>query len=458
MLSTRFAWPLALLAGVECLLLFAALCVSEVATGYVNGHPGDLTAQTTAFALVCVLVTGMMFSVGLYTWHVASSYADLALRILAAFATAYLVYAALVYAVDELAVAPGTLAAAIVVAVPALFAGRVGFLRLSNQARLKSRVLVLGTGEHAARVAELEQRGRAARFVTVGFVDLNDSQPLVSADRICRLPHDLMGFVKNHAIDEVVIAMEDRRGRLPADDLIKVRLNGLRVTDYQRFSEFALGRVDLNALRPSWFLYSDGFRSGRLHRFLKRAFDIAVSLALLVFTLPLLVLTAIAIKLESAGPVFYRQERVGMDDRRFTLLKFRSMAVDAEKTGQPRWAATKDPRITRVGAIIRKTRIDEIPQAINVLRGDMSFVGPRPERPQFVDMLAKEIPYYRERHSVKPGITGWAQLNYPYGASVEDARQKLQFDLFYIKHFSIVFDVSIVLQTIRVVLWSDGAR
>jgi sugar transferase (PEP-CTERM system associated) len=458
MLSARFAWPLALLAGAECLLLFAALCLSEVATGYVNGHPWNLAHHAAAFALVCVLVTGMMFSVGLYTWHAASSYADLALRILAAFITAYLVYAALVYAVDELAIAPGTLGAAIVVAVPTLFGVRVAFIRLSNQAHLKSRVLVLGTGEQARRLGDLEHCGRAARFVAVSFVDLNDSQAKVPPDRICRMPHDLLGFARTHGVDEIVIAMEDRRGRLPSDDLIKARLAGVRVTDYQRFREFAEGRVDLGALRPSWFLYSDGFRSGRIHRFLKRVLDIGVSIALLIFTLPLLVLIAIAIRLESRGPVFYRQERVGLGGRPFTLLKFRSMTVDAEKGGQAQWADTRDPRITRVGAIIRKTRIDEIPQAINVLRGDMSFVGPRPERPQFVDLLAREIPYYTERHSVKPGITGWAQLNYPYGASVADARQKLQYDLFYIKYFSILFDLSIVLQTLRVVLWSDGAR
>jgi sugar transferase (PEP-CTERM system associated) len=458
MLSARFAWPLALLAGAECVLLFAALCLSEVATGYLNGHPGDLAPHAAAFALVCVLVTGMMFSVGLYTWHAASSYADLAMRLLAAFITAYLVYAALVYAVDELAIAPGTLGAAIVVAAPTLFLVRVAFIRLSNQAHLKSRILVLGTGEQAKRIGELEQRGRAARFVTISFVDLNDSDAAVPAGRICRMPPDLLGFARSHGIDEIVIAMEDRRGRLPADALIKARLAGLRVTDYQRFREFAEGRVDLGALRPSWFLYSDGFRSGRIHRFLKRAFDIAVSLGLLAVTLPLIVLTAIAIRLESTGPVFYRQERVGFGGRPFTLLKFRSMAVDAEASGQAQWAAAKDPRVTRVGAIIRKTRIDEIPQAINVLRGDMSFVGPRPERPQFVEMLTHEIPYYTERHCVKPGITGWAQLNYPYGASVADAQQKLQYDLFYIKYFSILFDLSIVLQTIRVVLWPDGAR
>ena len=458
MISARFAWPLAILAGAECCLLFAALCLSQLATGYVNGHPGNLAEHTVAFGLICVLVTAMMFAVGLYTWHAASSYADLGLRIVTAFGTAYLLYAAMVYAVDALAIAPPTLGSAILVAVPALFGVRIAFLRLSEQAHLKSRVMVLGTGPQAARIRDLECQGPASRFVAVSFVGLEDAAPSVPAGRVCRMPPDLLGFAREHGVDEIVVALEDRRGRLPADDLIKARLNGLRVTDYQNFTEYAQGKVDLDALRPSWFLYSDGFRSGRVHRFLKRLFDIGVSAALLVFTLPMLVLTALAIKLESRGPVFYKQERVGLGGAAFTLLKFRSMAADAEKSGQPQWAAARDPRVTRVGAVIRKTRIDEIPQAINVLRGDMSFVGPRPERPQFVQMLAQQIPYYTERHSVKPGITGWAQLNYPYGASVEDARQKLQYDLFYIKYFSILFDLSIVMQTIRVVIWSAGAR
>jgi len=457
-MSARFAWPLAILAGAECLLLFAVLCVGELASGYVNGHTADVATNALRFLFVCLLVMAMMFSVGLYTWHAASSYGDLVLRILAAFATAYLLYAAMVYAVSDLAIDPGTLASAILLAVPAVFFLRVGFLRISDQAHLKSRAIVLGTGPQAARIRELEGRGRASRFVTVAFVDLNEGEGQVEPGRVCGMPEDLLGFARSHGADEIVVALEDRRGRLPVDELIAARLNGLRVTDYQTFGERALGRVDLDALRPSWFLYSEGFRSGRLHRVLKRSFDIAVSLALLVFTLPILVATAIAIKLESRGPVFYRQERVGLGGRTFVLLKFRSMAADAEKDGQPQWAVARDPRVTWVGAFIRKTRIDEIPQAINVLLGDMSFVGPRPERPHFVRMLARDIPYYEERHTVKPGITGWAQLNYPYGASLEDARQKLQYDLFYIKYFSVLFDLAIVMQTIRVVLWSEGAR
>jgi len=458
MTSSRFAWPLAGLAFAECALLFAVLCVSALANGHFNGHAADMSSQVAPFAFVCLIVLMMMFSVGLYTWHIATSYVDLGLRILASFLIAYLIYAAMVYAVDDLAIAPATLGTALLVAIPATFGMRLGFLRVTDKAHLKSRILVVGTGAHAARLAELEQRGRACRFMIMAFLDVNECEPKVAHGRIRPMPNDFLAFARRHDVDEIVLALEDRRGRLPVEPLIEARLSGLRVTDYQTFSERAQGHVDLDALRPSWFLHSDGFRSGRLHRALKRGFDIAVSAALLGFTLPIFVATAVAIKLESRGPIFYKQERVGQGGRPFVLTKFRSMRVDAEKADSPQWAQKGDPRVTRVGAIIRKTRIDEIPQALNVLKGDMSFVGPRPERPYFVNMLAGQLPYYQERHSVKPGITGWAQLNYPYGASLGDAREKLQYDLFYIKYFSIVFDLAIVMQTIRVVMWSEGAR
>jgi sugar transferase (PEP-CTERM system associated) len=258
-------------------------------------------------------------------------------------------------------------------------------------------------------------------------------------------------------VSEIVVAADDRRG-LPVRELLHCKLAGIKVTDFLDFWERETRTVDLEALKPSWFFYSDGFRCGPVDEFLKRAFDIVVSSSLLALTLPLLALTACLIKLESPGPVLYRQERVGLQGRVFTILKFRSMRVDAETDGLPRWAAKRDPRVTQVGAIIRKLRIDELAQILNVLRGDMSFVGPRPERPFFVADLAKSIPYYAERHWVRPGITGWAQINFPYGASTEDARRKLTYDLYYIKNRSFFLDVVILLQTIRVIFWNQGAR
>jgi sugar transferase (PEP-CTERM system associated) len=258
---------------------------------------------------------------------------------------------------------------------------------------------------------------------------------------------------------EVVLALEERRNALPLADLIRVKTTGVHVNELSSFLERETGRVDLDTVNPSWLIFSDGFSSGRFFSTIaKRCFDIAASLTLLVLTMPLVLITAIAIKFESKGPAFFRQTRVGLYHENFELIKLRSMRQDAEVDGQAVWAQQDDPRITRVGKWIRQLRIDELPQVWNVLKGEMSFVGPRPERPQFVADLEAQLSYYAERHMVKPGITGWAQINYPYGASLEDARHKLEYDLYYAKNYSPFLDVLILLQTFRVVLWPDGAR
>jgi sugar transferase (PEP-CTERM system associated) len=241
--------------------------------------------------------------------------------------------------------------------------------------------------------------------------------------------------------------------------LLRIKTTGVHVNDISSFLERETGRVDLDSVNPSWLIFSDGFSSGRrLSGIAKRLFDIAASAVLLALTLPVILLFALLIKLESRGPAFYRQERVGRYGVGFNLLKLRSMRVDAEAEGKAIWAAKNDPRVTRVGKFIRKVRIDELPQTWCVLKGDMSFVGPRPERPEFVSDLEKQLPYFAERHMVKPGITGWAQINYPYGASIEDSRQKLEYDLYYAKNYTPFLDLLILLQTIRVVIWPEGAR
>src|SRR6266478_1023661 len=320
---------------------------------------------------------------------------------------------------------------------------------------LKRRVLVLGNGTQAARIAKLVATGQNEHFVAISFIDVPARSETVDwsapeADTLMELGYRL-------GASEIVVATDERRG-LPVRQLLHCKLAGIRVTDFLDFWERETRTVDLDALKPSWLFYSDGFRCGPVDEFLKRAFDIVVSSSLLAFTLPLLVLTACLIKLESPGPILYRQERVGLHGHAFTILKFRSMLVDAETDGGPRWAAESDPRVTRVGTIMRKLRIDELAQILNVLRGDMSFVGPRPERPFFVADLAKSIPYYAERHWARPGITGWAQINFPYGASTEDARRKLTYDLYYVKNRSIFLDALILLQTARVIFWNHGAR
>ena len=255
------------------------------------------------------------------------------------------------------------------------------------------------------------------------------------------------------------MALDERRGAFPVHDLLACKVKGMAVTDLPSFFERERGYVDLATLQPSWLIFSDGFVGGKAYeKAAKRIFDIVVSLIVLMVCMPILIGTAIIIKLTSKGPVLYRQERTGLHDRRFNLLKFRSMRVDAEKETGPQWASQNDPRVTPIGRFIRHARIDEIPQIFNVLKGDMSFVGPRPERPYFVEQLSEQVPYYRERHNVKPGITGWAQLNFPYGASMDDARRKLEYDLYYIKNYSLFLDFLILLQTARVVLFQDGVR
>jgi sugar transferase (PEP-CTERM system associated) len=270
---------------------------------------------------------------------------------------------------------------------------------------------------------------------------------------------NLSAHIVDHNASEVVLALEERRNALPLKDLLRVRTTGVQVSEISSFLERETGRIDLNSVNPSWLIFSDGFASGRmLSSVFKRAFDIVASLILLTITLPVILLTALAIKAESRGPAFYRQRRVGLYNQDFDILKLRSMRQDAEVAGEAVWAAEQDPRITRIGRLIRKVRIDELPQTWTVLRGEMSFVGPRPERPQFVDQLEEQLPYYAERHMVKPGITGWAQINYPYGASIEDARHKLEYDLYYAKNYSPFLDMLILLQTLRVVIWPGGAR
>lgn len=457
MTRTGYSWPFLGLALVECATILLSFAVSYWLLY------GGIAAALRDFApysllLVCAILELMMLAVGLYNWNLIKGGTELLIRLLAAFGLGYVLYALLVYLFDSLTLPAFVLTVAFGLAMPLVFAVRLFFMKLMNLSQLKTRVLVLGTGKQAARIAALEQRGQASRFVVHRFVDLEQGAAKVARDRIMEMPNDLADYAEANQIEEIVVALEERRGQMPLDAMINSRLRGVAVSDYQGFCERAEGRIDIEALHPSWFFQSGGFRSSLFDRFFKRSFDIVLSLLLLFFTLPVLILTAILIRIESPGPVFYRQERVGLGGRPFVLIKFRSMRNDAEKGGKAQWAQKNDPRVTRVGSVIRKTRIDEIPQVLNVLKGDMSFVGPRPERPQFVERLAHEIPFYQERHSVRPGITGWAQLNYPYGASVEDAKQKLQYDLFYIKYFSVVFDLSIALQTLRVVIWPDGAR
>jgi len=340
---------------------------------------------------------------------------------------------------------------------------RLVFCTLRRQGLFRPRLLVVGAGRRAwDLVWMLRKEGRSLNY-EVAFLDdpaLGEVDARLadgSAGRIISASaHGILGAAHWFGADQIVVAPDERRG-MALETLLDCKIAGFPITQYLSFVEKEIRRVDLKRMELSWLLYSDGFYFSIMDRFLKRSLDIAVSSVLLLLFTPFLAAAILAIKLDDRGPALYRQERVTKAGRSFAILKLRTMRVDAERGGAV-WAAKADARVTRVGALLRRTRIDEMPQLCNVLRGDMSLVGPRPERPAFVQMLAKQIPLYDERHVVKAGLTGWAQINYPYGASTDDARSKLSYDLYYVKNFSVVFDLLIILQTIRVVLWPGGVR
>jgi sugar transferase (PEP-CTERM system associated) len=322
------------------------------------------------------------------------------------------------------------------------------------------RVLVLGTGPEARLVEASLAATHSPGLQLVGFFPLPKvTERAVSANRIVVDGKSLQQAVRELKVDEIIVAVRQQRGGvLPLRELLDCRLYGAEITDLARFFERVHGKVPIELVKVSWLIYGNGYRQGWLRTVVKRMFDLLAALALLIVTLPLMVVTTLAIALETGFPVIYRQERVGYHGKTFTVLKFRSMGHDAEKGGKARWAIARDPRVTRVGRMIRKLRIDELPQLFNVLRGEMSFVGPRPERPEFVDLLTAQIPFYAVRHSVKPGLTGWAQVRYSYGATVEQSVRKLEYDLYYVKNHTLALDILVLLETVRVVMLGEGAH
>jgi sugar transferase (PEP-CTERM system associated) len=328
---------------------------------------------------------------------------------------------------------------------------------------LRRKLLVIGAGQRAWDLLRMLSKEGSNLNYDIAFLQhpsLGQIDPRLAADPAARIVHAdgfrVLAAAQAENADQIVVAPDERRG-MDLERLLECKKAGFPVVQYLSFVEKEIRRVDLKRMELGWLLYSDGFTFGAIDRFLKRLFDLAVSAVVLLLTAPLLLGGILAIRWEGRGPVFYRQERVTQDGRVFRIMKLRTMRIDAEAAGAV-WAAARDNRITRVGQFLRRTRIDELPQLVNILRGDMSFVGPRPERPMFVDELAAQIPLYHERHMVKAGLTGWAQINYPYGASIDDARSKLSYDLYYVKNFSILFDFVILLQTLRVVLWPSGVR
>jgi len=427
-------------------------------------------ALPTDVPLVFFLATGLFFTVcmslamismGLYQRDAQEQEAAFVVRIGLAFVLGLALLSVGFFAVPFLFMGRGVLGLGLVFSFIGISVVRELFARLVNIESRRRRVLVLGAGVNAYSIAEVVARGGALGFLVVGYVPLPRSHAMLDGAQLLRSDRPLVELAIEYGVDEVVVAADDRRGKLPVDDLVDCKLSGFEVLDLLSFFEKELQIIKIDLLHPSWIFFSPrGFRMGAAARLSKRLFDLLAAAVMLVVAGPLMVLVAAASLIESRGrdPVLYHQVRVGQHGTLFHVHKFRSMRVDAEADGVARWAAKNDSRVTALGSLMRKTRLDELPQIFNVLKGQMSLVGPRPERPEFVQRFAAGIPYYSERHRVKPGVTGWAQLLYSYGSDDEDARRKLEYDLYYVKHAGLMLDLVILLQTVEVVVFGKGAR
>ena len=446
-------------------MFFAAVYAAVLARFHVDfdslpdlrALPGAVWPRAALFSAVMVTC---LLAFGLYSPRQRARFAGIALRVGMALVTGIVITATLFYLVPALWMGPGGITLAAVGGLCGVTVSRAVFSRLVDENVFKRRVLVYGAGESAAAIAGLRRRADRRGFSLLGFVRAHPEERAVNVDCIDAPGKTLVQICQQLDVAEVVMAMDDRRRGFPIAELLQCRLAGVDVTELLTFLERETGRVRIDVLNPSWMIFGQGFRRDPLRRITSRTLDLISCLLVLGVALPVMLLTILAIKLEEGwgAPVLYRQRRVGLFGHPFMLLKFRSMRTDAESDGRARWAQKSDPRVTRVGSFIRKTRIDELPQLLNVLLGQMSVVGPRPERPEFVGQLAERIPYYVERHCVKPGVTGWAQLCYPYGSSERDALEKLQYDLYYVKNNTLLFDLAIVLQTAEVVFLGKGAR
>jgi sugar transferase (PEP-CTERM system associated) len=385
---------------------------------------------------------------------------ELFVRVGQSFGVGVVVLALAYFVYPPLGFGRGLLALYLPLAFCALVAWRFVFLWGAGHEALRERVLILGTGQAAQQIAREIVRRAPLGFTVVGFVGESQAEvrPLTNPP-VIGTNAELVELVGRSGVGLIVVALDDRRNRMPLSELLQCRLAGVVVEEAASFYERIAGNIPLQTVRPSWLVFASGFHRPELVRNLKRVSDFVLALALLALLAPLFVAIALLIKLTGPGPIFYRQERVGEKGKVFWLIKFRSMRVGAEADTGPVWAGDdNDPRVTRIGRYLRRLRLDELPQLLNVLPGEMSFVGPRPERPHFVDMLRKVVPYYDQRHNVKPGITGWAQIKYGYASTIEDAERKLQFDLYYVKNMSFLLDVAIILDTVKVMLPGRAGR
>ena len=414
--------------------------------------------------LISMVCQTCLYYNDLYDLKVTDTFQELAIRLLQSLGTAAIILAGIYVIFPKTIVGSGIFAVSIVFVVVLIVSWRFFYTLILSRGLFNQKIILLGSGLLAQNIFnEIILRKDSGYSIALNVQDSPEGSGIscnqMQTETICKKDYDgLCELADQLDIKKIVVAIKERRGKLPLKELVKCRVKGIDVIEGTTFYEMLAGKLIVDEINPAWIIFSKGFYKSRSRRFIKRTLDLVLSTFMVVLFLPLIILTAVLIKIDSKGPVLFSQERVGMNKKPYMLYKFRSMIPDAEKKSGPVWASDNDKRITRVGKAIRKWRIDEIPQLWNVLKGDMSFVGPRPEREFFVNKLEEIIPYYVERFSVKPGISGWAQVCYSYGASVDDAVEKLNYDLFYIKNMSVFMDLMIILRTIKIVLFGKGAR
>ncbi len=421
--------------------------------------PG-LSAKALLITFICQT---FLYYYDLYDLNVTKTFLELGIRLLQALGSSSIFLAIIYFFLPLMIIEKGIFIISVCFIVIFITAWRYGYLIVLNREMFNQKIILLGSGELAQNItAEINAKRDSGYKIAATVTEHHDAacfEDISSGRTICKENYkDLCEIAQNLKIKKIIVALKEKRKAFPTEELLKCRVNGIEILEGNSFYEMLTGKLIVEQINPAWLIFSDGFHKPFTKRFFKRSTDILFSLILLIITLPVIIVIAILIKIDSKGPAIFSQERVGMNKKIYRVHKFRSMIADAEQHSGPVWAKKDDDRITRIGKFIRRCRIDEIPQLWNVLKGDMSFVGPRPEREFFVEKLEKIIPYYRERFTVKPGLTGWAQINYGYGATVEDAIEKLNYDLFYIKNMSILMDLMVVLRTVKTVFFSKGAH
>jgi len=449
----------AMLIGLETILIVGSV---GLGASFLQGRQEAWSTVGTAdgflkAALIALVCQACLYYEDLYDLRVVADRRELFARTFHSLAAASFILAAVYFLLPDLGVGQGVVMAAALLVMATIPGWRMAFASVVRRAAPRERLIIVGTSPAAVSLAtELTDRRYVLGLEIVGFVTGTSSQAHGAGVKVLGEVSDIPTIVRTHHVDRVVVSLANARGTLPMERLLEMKLSGVTFDHLASVYERYTGKIAVENLRPSWLIFSAGFRTTRRVLAVKRILDVAVSLIALILALPIMAIVAIAVKMSSSGPTLYHQHRVGERGRVFTLHKFRSMGIDAEADSGAVWSQDGDTRVTRVGRFLRKMRLDELPQLWNVMRGDMSLVGPRPERPEFIQQLTQQIPYYGQRHIVKPGLTGWAQVRYAYGSSVEDAMEKLQYDLFYIKHMSLGMDLLIALSTVKTVLSRRG--